>query len=135
MKKILLFALLAVVAFFPLFSEGRSFTKDSVLSVMFSSYDSLITYSLEEKDGREEILIVTVHAFSYSDKSMGDFSFEAARQKDGLFSAKKQTVPCVRDEKAIDVTVSSAKIDIASEKVEVKFKPGKMPFAIFLRTK
>ncbi len=135
MKKILPFVLLTVLALLPLFGEGKSFTKDSSLSVMFSSYDSVITYSFDFATENEEKLLATVHAFSYSDKSMGDFTFSAEKQRDGTFSAKRQVVPCERDGKTIDVTVSSAKIDTEREQVEIKFKPGKMPFAISLRTK
>ena len=118
-----------------LFAESVSFTKDSSLSVLAKSYDAEITYSFDEEYGGGEAVLVTVHAFSYSDKRMGDFSFSAQKQKDGSFSAKKQVTKSECDGKQIDVTVSSAKIEPGSQKVEVKFKPGKMPFNIKLKTK
>lgn len=114
-----------------LFAE-TTFTKPATLSVMFSSYDAEITFSVDE-DGKTAA--VTVFAFSYGEKNMGNFTFSAERQDDGTFAAKKQVVQSVLPEKTIGVTITSAKVNPENEQVEIKFKPGKMPFNITLKTK
>ena len=114
--------------------EEVTFTKTCEFSVMFRTDSAPVTFSLAPSGTGANSLLVTVYAFSYKDKSLGDFSFTAAKSADGNFVAKKQVVQSTSDGKPISVTVSSAKIDSRSQSVEIKYKPGKMPFAIKMRT-
>ena len=134
LKKIVLSLLVFLgMAFSAVSQENIHFSKECTLSVMVKSFDASIDFSAEEEE--QDTLSVTVHAFSYSDKKMGDFTFTAEKQKDGTYSAKKQTVQSERNGKTIEVTVSSAKIDLNSRSVKIKFKPGAMPFNITLKSK
>ncbi len=47
---------------------------------------------------------------------------------------KKQVVPSTSGGKPIAVTVSYAKIDTVTGALELKFKPGKMPFNIVMKS-
>ncbi len=117
-----------------LFAEtvDSHFTKNCICKVMTSSAKTNVTFSLVENESELNVL---VSPFSYNDKSIGEFSFVAQKKSDGFFYAQKQSAKTTNASgEEIIVTISSAKIDVQNQKVELKFKPGKMPFNISLQT-
>ncbi len=112
---------------------AEDYTQNSVLSVMSTSYPADVSYSVTHDENSLEKVLLTVHEFSYKDKTVGEFSVELLQDKNNknVFTTKNTTVKAVSAEKTTDITISS--LELSQNSLVMKFKPGKMPFNITLK--
>jgi hypothetical protein len=106
-----------------------TFTQKSVMSVAGSKVEATISFSVQDNaDGTKTL---TVHSFSYKNKTVSEFSLVLAKDKDEKYSAKNTTVN--------NIHISTASLSYSGTQVYpvlyMKYKPGKMPFPITLSAK
>ena len=138
MKKlyvILIFIIIQTLAFAQ--SENKNtITQDSLLTVLGSKNTLSVDFSIDEK--QNDSLKITIHSFSYKDKTVQQFSF--ILEKDDDKYSVKNVVALTADNKKINIIEASlSNLDgLSSDEKPVlymKYKPGKMPFAITLSKK
>lgn len=138
MKKlyvILIFIIIQTLAFAQ--SENKNtITQDSLLTVLGSKNTLSVDFSIDEK--QNDSLKITIHSFSYKDKTVQQFSF-ILKKEDDKYSVKN-VVALTADNKKINIIEASlSNLDgLSSDEKPVlymKYKPGKMPFSITLTKK
>ena len=139
-KYSMIFLFQILILFQSVFAQELIFAQDSVMSVMGSKTEIPITFSVAENGDSSKI--VTVHSFSYKDKTVNEFSIELAKKSDSEFFVKNVVADSKEESTPINVIEALLSYSENAENSEevlptlfLKYKPGKMPFPIVLTKK
>ena len=109
---------------------AKEYTQNSTLSVMGKKNEAKISFSFDEEER-----LLSVNTISYRDKIIEKFSIKLKREdKNGtVYSAENCTVISGSRETKKEIYIISVTLNLSEDPdLALKFKPGKMPFAISL---
>ena len=127
--------LAAVLLFAGTLIYAQGYTQKSLMSVMGSKSEAQVEFGVSEKT--DASLLLTVNGFSYKNKTVGEFTLTLNSYDDGnIYSAKNVVVQAEGKDKPTVITVIECSLTFTDENLspvlKMKYKPGKMPFAISL---
>ena len=138
MTKRIIAAALAAFICIPLFCA--EYDQASTMSVMGKKTEADISFSIDDAD--DQSLLLCIREFSYKDKTVGDFSLRLVSEDGGkTYKARNVVVrsaPTSSGEDGKSITVAECSVEYkdtgrsGTPVLFLKYKPGKMPFAITL---